>query len=487
MATQAIKRRARRRLFIAFGTGAALLLVGLLLIVAIFGGISAFSGDEDGSTAEDPSAGRGPSSQCAGAGGPLAISGLPGGTTVGALSAAATANAAVITQVAWSKGLGDDAAVIGIIVGMAESGLQNYANDGTSSLRDAVLKRQLNASERSVAKQSMQYPHDVVGSNLDSIGLFQQRPMTGWGDPKDLIDPSASSGKFYDALVSVAPGWKNMDPWRAAQIVQGSPSSDGGIYREKYPEAQATLEALKPLIPDETDAAVTAALSSRSSSSAAPSTTRSTTSSQPVTISGTNLAAADPGSCQGGGGGGAGDPVVFDGQITITAPSGTYTVKLPAGARGVFIQRVATKMATQYVWGAAGPDVFDCSGLMSWGLTEAAVGVGRLTADGFWQSMPHIAAGSEQPGDIALFGARFGNSGRRAGHIGVVIDAQQKLMMHTYSSGAPATISRYDTWSGDGPIGFAQVVPAGAGESSGEAPTSEESASTNAPGYLAAK
>jgi len=112
------------------------------------------------------------------------------------------------------------------------------------------------------------------------------------------------------------------------------------------------------------------------------------------------------------------------------------------------------------VWGAAGPDVFDCSGLMSWGLTHAGAGIGRLTADDFWQTFPRIASGAVQAGDLVLFGARYGTSGM-AGHIGLVIDPAQHLMMHTYTDTGPATISHYDSWdlSNGGPLGFVQAIP----------------------------
>lgn len=94
-----------------------------------------------------------------------------------------------------------------------------------------------------LARESLQYPRDRVGNNLDSIGLFQQRPMTGWGSPDQLIDPAISAGFFYDRLVEV-PAWQSLPPWNAAQTVQGSPSSDGGIYREMYEQAETIVTDL---------------------------------------------------------------------------------------------------------------------------------------------------------------------------------------------------------------------------------------------------
>lgn len=437
-----------------------LLLVALLLAAAVFGAVAMFSGDEEGTGATAPTA----QGVCPGAGttGTINVAGLPDGTAVDTLTPAATRNAAVILQVAWAKGLGDDGAVIGIIASMAESALLNYANDGTSTLRSTAHGRQLNDAERAVARESLNYPYDAVGRNLDSMGLFQQRPMTGWGVPAELMDPAISSTKFYDALVGQVPGWRDMNPWNAAQAVQGSPSSDGGIYRTKHPQAQAVVAQLKTVIPDDVTTPPTPSPTRPSVNP--PTTPASPSSAAPTPAIVLAAAPAADGGCQilgGGGAGGVGAPVVFNGEITITAPSGTYTVKLPEGPRGGFLQAVATKMGTAYVWGAAGPDVFDCSGLMSWGLTQAGMGIGRLTADGFWQTLPRIASGGEQAGDLVLFGSRYGTSGL-AGHIGVVIDPAQKLMMHTYSSGSPADISRYDTWDSrnGGPLGYVEAIPA---------------------------
>ena len=165
------------------------------------------------------------------------------GSTGGALDAAQERNARIIIGVALARGLGSTGAAIGLSVALAESTLFNYANDGTSTLVGSEEGRQLNDSERAVARESLAFPHDRVENNLDSIGLFQQRPMTGWGTPAELIDPATAAGKFFDRLVQV-PGWRGMPPWNAAQTVEGSPSSDGAIYRDMYQQATGIVTAL---------------------------------------------------------------------------------------------------------------------------------------------------------------------------------------------------------------------------------------------------
>ena len=152
-------------------------------------------------------------------------------------------NAATIVDVAVARGLGVQGATIGVAVAWAESSLLNYANDGTSTLVGRAEGRQLTDAERAVARESLTFVHDRVGNNLDSIGLFQQRPMTGWGAPAELIDPATSAGLFFDRL-ELVPGWSALPPWNAAQLVQGSPSSDGGIYRDAYQRAVAIVADL---------------------------------------------------------------------------------------------------------------------------------------------------------------------------------------------------------------------------------------------------
>ena len=164
------------------------------------------------------------------------------GTAPG-LDQAQEANAKAVVGVALGRGLGTTGAAIAVAAALAESSLYNYANDGTSTLVGSAEGRQLNDSERAVARESLNHPHDKVGNNLDSIGLFQQRLMSGWGTPAELINPATATGKFLDRMVKVA-GWQSLSPWTVAQKVQGSPSSDDGIYRDSYQQATTIVAAL---------------------------------------------------------------------------------------------------------------------------------------------------------------------------------------------------------------------------------------------------
>jgi len=68
--------------------------------------------------------------------------------------------------------------------------------------------------------------------DLDSVGLFQQRPSAGWGTKQQVMNPFYATGKFYDALVKIK-GWDTADINDVAQQVQ----------RSGYPEAYRDHEA----------------------------------------------------------------------------------------------------------------------------------------------------------------------------------------------------------------------------------------------------
>ncbi|BCJ26482.1 M23 family metallopeptidase [Actinocatenispora sera] len=113
--------------------------------------------------------------------------------------------------------------VIAVATALQESGLKVYAND--------------NPSYPLVKAHSMALPHDAVGHDHDSVGLFQQRPKPpegagGWGTVKELMDPTTSAEKFYRKLLSTS-GWQQDPLTIAAQAVQGS----------AYPDAYAKWES----------------------------------------------------------------------------------------------------------------------------------------------------------------------------------------------------------------------------------------------------
>jgi hypothetical protein len=63
--------------------------------------------------------------------------------------------------------------------------------------------------------------------DLDSVGVFQQRPSQGWGSARQLENPVYATDKFFDALTAV-PNYQQLPIYVAAQDVQHS--ADGQAY-----------------------------------------------------------------------------------------------------------------------------------------------------------------------------------------------------------------------------------------------------------------
>lgn len=88
---------------------------------------------------------------------------------------------------------------------------------------------------------------NAPGGDRDSIGLFQQRPSTGWGTPEQIADPSYAARTFFtgaahtNGLLDI-PGWEDLGFGAAAQEVQVS--AFPGRYDLWQPQAEAWLAAL---------------------------------------------------------------------------------------------------------------------------------------------------------------------------------------------------------------------------------------------------
>ncbi|GIH91535.1 NlpC/P60 family protein [Planobispora siamensis] len=60
------------------------------------------------------------------------------------------------------------------------------------------------------------------------------------------------------------------------------------------------------------------------------------------------------------------------------------------------------KLGRPYVWGAEGPDSFDCSGLVQWAFAQAGVKVPRVTHQQFVAG-PQVSLSQVQPGDLLFW------------------------------------------------------------------------------------
>ncbi len=85
------------------------------------------------------------------------------------------------------------------------------------------------------------------------------------------------------------------------------------------------------------------------------------------------------------------------------------------------LRKALTRVGAPYVWGAAGPWAFDCSGLVVWSYAQIGISLPHFTGN-LWNSGMHVSRAQLQPGDLVFFFPDIGHVGIYLGG-GMMIDA----------------------------------------------------------------
>ena len=231
--------------------------------------------------------------------------------------------------------------------------------------------------------------YNLDHGDRDSLGLFQQRPSAGWGTPTQVRDPVYATGAFLDRLVAV-PGWQWLPVTVAGQAVQIS----------AFPNAYARWQTLAEQVVGQLwPAAATAA--------------RSPLNTGGQTISGVSGPCPDGPLAPGGGGRGgtvAGSPSVPAGLVIAGSPAGE------AAARFALAQ-----LGKPYVWGAAGPGSYDCSGLTMAAWAAAGVALPHWTGAQVHAGTPAATdLSTAVAGDLVFIPGSDGTPAR-PGHVGILV------------------------------------------------------------------
>lgn len=83
----------------------------------------------------------------------------------------------------------------------------------------------------------------------------------------------------------------------------------------------------------------------------------------------------------------------------------TQLAKLPVVGTGKAAQALRYamgKIGRPYVWGAAGPSSFDCSGLTMWAYKQVGINLPHYTG-AQWNAGTHVSRSQLQPGDLVFF------------------------------------------------------------------------------------
>jgi peptidoglycan DL-endopeptidase CwlO len=228
--------------------------------------------------------------------------------------------------------------------------------------------------------------------NDGSLGLFQQRVEAGWGTAAEEEDPNDATAMFIQHLLAV-PDWQSIAPWTAAQDVQGSVFGDGSNYEANWSLAATFLRAITGL--------------------------------------------ADTQDCGGENGAEPAGPATSYGL-----PAGYSIPSDATPAETLALTYAISKLGDAYVWGAAGPASFDCSGLTMMAWAQAGVRLDHFTGDQNREGTAVAGYDAISLGDLVLIPGSDGTLAN-PGHVGIYIgyglvlsatDPEQGVIVQTWAN-----------------------------------------------------
>jgi cell wall-associated NlpC family hydrolase len=241
---------------------------------------------------------------------------------------------------------------------------------------------------------------NVAAGDRDSLGLFQERPSQGWGPPEDILNPAYATGKFLDHLVAV-PNWSSLPAGVAEQAVERS------AYPDRYAPEESTATQLVARLWPTTSEAVGM-----------------------LTAVDVSVRCPDQGAAE--------TP-----STAVALPAG-FT--LPTDPRQAAVVSYAlAQLGKPYVWGAKGPNAFDCSGLVQAAWAAAGVALDAGTTSQVHDGVAVPGLDSVQPGDLLFTPGSLGSPSNPR-HVGMYVG--DGLVINAYDNRTGVILQRLSTWSG---------------------------------------
>jgi peptidoglycan DL-endopeptidase CwlO len=86
-------------------------------------------------------------------------------------------------------------------------------------------------------------------------------------------------------------------------------------------------------------------------------------------------------------------------QLIVIRDAGEFMTRLQINT---ILRAAAGRIGVPYVWGATGPNSFDCSGLVQWAFAHAGIRMPRVSQQQ-WFAGPHVPYSAARPGDLLFW------------------------------------------------------------------------------------
>jgi cell wall-associated NlpC family hydrolase len=86
-------------------------------------------------------------------------------------------------------------------------------------------------------------------------------------------------------------------------------------------------------------------------------------------------------------------------EVVVIRDAGEFMTRTQLAT---MLHAAESRLGKPYVWGATGPNSFDCSGLVQWSFARAGITMPRVSEDQFFAG-PHIRYADARPGDLLFW------------------------------------------------------------------------------------
>lgn len=122
--------------------------------------------------------------------------------------------------------------------------------------------------------------------------------------------------------------------------------------------------------------------------------------------------------------------------------TGSSTLSIPS--QGSVVDYALSRIGCPYVWGAEGPDTFDCSGLVRWAYLQIGISLPHQTEALYHAAAARLEVSEARPGDVLWVGYGDGYNG----HVGIALTNGGTRYVHAPTFGARVRDTDPLEWAG---------------------------------------
>lgn len=119
------------------------------------------------------------------------------------------------------------------------------------------------------------------------------------------------------------------------------------------------------------------------------------------------------------------------------SPQPDYGNNIDAPSQGSVVDYALSRIGCPYVWGAEGPDAFDCSGLVTWAYRQVGIELTHQSEAQYASARQRVPVSEARPGDVLW----------RFGHVGIAVGYGGRPYVHAPNEGLLVRDTDSLSWS----------------------------------------